>query len=147
DLAILRAQLCVRLAADDAAGRSRKEALAILAEAEELLGGSCVLHHERRTHALALGQADLARKAERLGATLPPLSAWEHYALGRAHLLAGNLQAALREMDGALEKQPQALWPNFCKGCCAYRLGQQDDAVVSFSICLTLAPDNAWCWY
>src|SRR5262249_20319156 len=60
---------------------------------------------------------------------------------------AGDLEAALRQMDRSLELQPGALWPTFYKGCCSYRLGRCDDAVVAFSVCLALAPDSPWCWY
>jgi serine/threonine protein kinase/lipoprotein NlpI len=146
DLAVVWAHLLVRLAPARQA-EARREALAVLAQAEELLGGSCVLCQERKTHAEALGRNDLAREAERRGAKLPPRSAWEHYALGRARLLAGDLEAALRQMDRSLELQPGALWPTFYKGCCSYRLGRCDDAVVAFSVCLALAPDSPWCSY
>jgi serine/threonine protein kinase/lipoprotein NlpI len=144
DLAILFAHLRVRQE-EGQAMEARLEALAILAEAEELLGSSCVLFRERASHARALGLTDLARQAERQAAALAPASAWEHYALGRAYFLAGDLHAALGEMDRVLHEQPQALWPRFCKGCCAHRLGRHDDAVTAFSVCLAVAPNSASC--
>jgi serine/threonine protein kinase/lipoprotein NlpI len=147
DLAILWAHLHVRLAAEKEAAAARKQALAILAEAEKLFGPSCVLYQERRAHALALGLTEQAREAERQAESRTPTSAWEHYALGRVYFLAGETPRALEAMDRALDMQPQFLWPQFYRGCCAYRLGQHDDAVVAFSICVVLAPDSAWCFH
>jgi tetratricopeptide (TPR) repeat protein len=144
DLAILGAHLHVSLAPGRA---SREQALTVLAEAEELFGPSCVLAHERRLHALALGQAAVAKVAAGQADALPPRSAWEHYALGRAHLHAGDLPRARAQMERALERQPQALWPNFYQGSCAHRLGQYEDAVVAFSVCVVLAPRSGWCFH
>jgi serine/threonine protein kinase/lipoprotein NlpI len=147
DLAILLAHLQVRLATADEVVTARKKALVVLDEAQALLGASRVLYQERRSHAQALGLTGLAEEAGRQAATMRPRSAWDHYALGRALFLQGDLNAALREMDQALEREPRAMWASFCKGCCAYRLSQYDDAIVAFSVCLVLAPECAWCYY
>jgi eukaryotic-like serine/threonine-protein kinase len=165
DLGILETHLRVRLTPG---GEAHREALAVLAEARRLFGPSCVLCQERRLHTRALKLPDdesgiavsspVSARGRRvpslaLGLVLsehavsPPVSAWEHHALGRAYLLAGDLEQALAELDRALELQPQSLWSSFYRGCCAYRLGQYDDAVVSFSVCLALAPESAWCFH
>jgi serine/threonine protein kinase/tetratricopeptide (TPR) repeat protein len=145
DLAVLWAHLRVRLASTAQAGAARRDALKVLAEAEELFGPSCVLYQERRAHALALGRKGEADESARRGAARPPEGAWEHYALGRAYLHAGEVTRALAQMDRALELQPQALWPNFYQGVCALRLGRHADAAAAFSACVALAPESAWC--
>jgi tetratricopeptide (TPR) repeat protein len=147
DLAVLWADLHVRLAPSDQEGVAREAALAVLAEAEGRFGPSCVLYQERGRHARALGRAEEARAAERDGAARPPRSAWEHHALGRAYLQAGDLHRAAEQIDRSLELRPDNLWPNFDRGHCAFRLGQYEDAVTSFSICTALAPRSAWCYY
>jgi len=119
----------------------------VLAQAEALFGPSCVLYHQRRTHALALGLTDVAETAARQETALAPRGVWEHYALGRAYLQEGDLRRAGVYLDRALELQPQGLWPNFCKGICAYRLGEYQDALVAFSACAALAPQSASCFY
>ena len=43
--------------------------------------------------------------------------------------------------------QPQAFWPNFFKGKCAYQRGRHEDSVLAFTACLVLAPGKAWCHY
>jgi tetratricopeptide (TPR) repeat protein len=146
DLAILWASLRVRLAPPGEAHLARQEALNVLAQAEALFGPSCVLDHERRAHALALGRADLA-EAARQGAAPAPRSAWEHYALGRAYLQADDLARACEELDRALDLQPGGLWQNFSKGVCAYRMGQYPDALAAFSACTALAPQSASCFH
>jgi serine/threonine protein kinase/lipoprotein NlpI len=126
---------------------SQREALATLAEAETLLGPSSVLEQERSLHARALGLVELAEAAARKSETLARRGVWEHQALGRSCFHAGELERASRHLDRALELEPGALWPGFYKGNCAHRLGQYDDAVVAFSVCVVLAPENAWCYH
>jgi tetratricopeptide (TPR) repeat protein len=147
DLAIVWANLRVRLAPPDDARAAREEALDVLTQAEALCGPSCVLCQERRSHALALGRTDVAEEAARQGRELAPRSAWEHCALGRHHLRAGDLARAAEQMERAVDLQPQALWPNFYQGSCAYAQGRYEDAVVAFSVCVVLAPQSAWCYY
>jgi tetratricopeptide (TPR) repeat protein len=147
DLAIVWAHLRVRLAPPGQAARERRAALALLSQAGEELGPSCVLHQERHGHALALGLTGMAEEAARQAAARPPGSAWEHFALGRAHYLAGDWPRALRELDRALELEPRALWPTFYRGCCACKMRRYDDAIVAFSVCHVLAGDRAWCLY
>jgi tetratricopeptide (TPR) repeat protein len=145
DLAILWTDLRLRLAGQ-AAPAARKQALEVLAQAETLFGPSHALYHERQAHCAALGQESEARAAAAQAATLPPRSAWEHYAVGRALQRDGKLDGAAAEFDRALALQPQAFWPNFGKGKCAYQRGQYDDAVSSFTACVALAPRSAWCF-
>jgi tetratricopeptide (TPR) repeat protein len=146
DLAIVYANLRVRLQTRSEAA-ARQDALAILAEAERTCGTSCVLDMERKLHAVALGQVELAKQSERLAASRPPRGAWEHYALGRALLRADAVPQALEHFDRALARQPQSLWANFGRGLAAYRLEQYEDAVRAFAICVALAPREAACWY
>jgi serine/threonine protein kinase/tetratricopeptide (TPR) repeat protein len=147
DLAILWANLRVRQAVAGEADAAHREALEVLAQAEALCGLSCVLCQERRTHALALGWTAVAEAARRQGAAMLPRTAWEHYALGRAYLQAGEPKLGAAQLDRALELQPDGLWPNFYKGVCAYRLGQYEDALVAFSAAVALAPGTAACFY
>ena len=136
DLAILWTDLRVRLAAPDESRPAGEEALTVLDEAEALFGPSCVLSEERHSRASALGRPEIDA-----GQAVPaPRNAWEHYAVGRAFFRAGDMDAAQKQMDRALELEPESLWPNFWKGSCAFRLGRFDDAVVAFSVCVVLSP-------
>src|SRR5262249_33287003 len=60
DLALLGADLRVRLAPAHAGDEARRAALQMLAEAEELFGPSPVLSRDRQAHAAALGLTDVA---------------------------------------------------------------------------------------
>jgi serine/threonine protein kinase len=137
DLAIFRADLQVRL--DTAAGReaARRKALAVLDEAEALLGPSPVLDAERALH----GSGSPAHTGR------GPQTAWEHCALGRALLRSGSLEWAAREAERAVRLQPQGLWPNFYQGLCAYRLGRYEEAALAYSVCIGAAPRAAGCFY
>jgi eukaryotic-like serine/threonine-protein kinase len=146
DLAILWANVRVRLAGPGDTDAAHREALAVLAEAEALFGPSCVLFQERREHAAALGRTDEADEAGRRAAELPPRGAWEHYALGRAYLQTGDLARASEQLNRALVIEPGALWPNFARGVCAFRMGLPDDALASFSACVAIAPESAACY-
>jgi serine/threonine protein kinase len=147
DLAILWANLRVRAAAPGEADPARREALETLAQAEALFGPSCVLYQERRAHALALGQTEVAEAAARQAEALASRGAWEHYALGRAYLQDGDLRRAADQLDRALGLEPQGLWPNFYKGLCAHRMGRYQEALAAFSACVVLAPQSAACYY
>jgi serine/threonine protein kinase/Flp pilus assembly protein TadD len=147
DLATVWANLRVRLAPRDEARAAREEVLELLAQAEALFGPSCVLCLERRSHALALGRTDVAEAAAQQASELAPRSAWEHCALGRAYLGAGDVTRAAAQIERAVDLQPQALWPNFYQGSCAYCQGRYEDAVVAFSVCVALGPQSAWCYY
>jgi serine/threonine protein kinase/tetratricopeptide (TPR) repeat protein len=136
DVAILWTDCRVRLAAPAEAEGARREALQVLSEAETLFGPSPVLSRERR---VLTGQAG--------GDEGPaPRTAWEHYALGRCLLRAGDLDAAAA-FDRAVELRPQGFWPWFGKGACAHRRQREDEAVTAFTVCVALAPDNAACYY
>ena len=67
DLAILWADLHVRLAATDDADAARREALKVLADAETTFGPSPVLFRERESYAEALGDATTAQAARAVG--------------------------------------------------------------------------------
>ena len=143
DLGILTAHLMLRAAPPGHDVPARESALAVLNEAESLLGSSRVLHLER---------AILARQMERIpppsgGVPTPAPSAWEHWVLGRAYLASGDVRQAVRELDLALDLDPASLWANFERGRCSLKLGEAQDAVASFTACLALEPRQAWCWY
>jgi serine/threonine protein kinase/Tfp pilus assembly protein PilF len=142
DLAILWSDLRVHLAGENEADAVRMNALEVLAQAERLFGPSCVLECERRALAAPLGLS-----ARETAAVPPPRTAWEHYAVGRAHFRAGDLETADAQFDQALALDPGALWPNFYKGKCAYQRGRHEDAVLAFTACAVLAPERAWCVY
>jgi serine/threonine protein kinase len=138
DLAIFWADLPQRLADQTGRAEARRHALAILAEAEALFGPSPVLAEEHKVHGAARPHPSTPRQ---------PADAWEHYALGRALLRAGDLQRAAEETERAVRLEPQGLWPNYYQGVCAYRQGRAADAVTAFSVCIGAAPDGAGCYY
>jgi serine/threonine protein kinase/tetratricopeptide (TPR) repeat protein len=143
DLAILTADLSAESALPAEQPASRQESLRTLADAEKLFGPSPVLAHERRRHARALGAADpAADKPSRA-----PATAWEHYALGRSYLQAGDLTGAADHLAEAVRLQPQGLWPNFYQAQCAYRQGKYSDAAFAFSVCIGAAPEKAPCYF
>jgi serine/threonine protein kinase/Flp pilus assembly protein TadD len=142
DLAILWTHLRMRWTRPEQADTAHRDALAVLDQAESLFSRSCVLIQERQGHLRALGMT-LASSAS----AEAPRTAWEYYALGRAHFLAGEIGPAVEHMERALELEPQALWPHFYQGSCAYRQGQFADAATAFSVCAVLAPTSGWCAY
>jgi tetratricopeptide (TPR) repeat protein len=146
DLAILWSDLRVRLAAGSEPD-ARRDALRTLDEAERLFGASPVVARERQAHAEALGLVELAREAARARAELAPRTAWEHYALGRSLLTAGDLEAAAREFDRATDLRPQDLWAQFSRGLCAYRRHRFDTALSAFEVCVALSPATAQCYH
>jgi serine/threonine protein kinase len=143
DLAIIWADLRLRLTPAGQAAEVRREALRLLAEAEKAFGPNAVLLHERAGLARALGQEQEALAAARRCAELPPQTAWEHYALGRRLIQDGDLSAAADEFQRAVAQAPGEFWANFYQGACAFRRQQYHEAVSAFRACVTLAPESA----
>jgi len=142
DLGILTAHLEARTAAPGQTEAAHGRAVETLAEAEALLGNSAVLELERGRHARALGTPPTPGRI-----TPPPATAWEHLAVGRAHLAAGDLRTAAAAIDRCLAAEPQSFWGNYYKGTCCLRLGESTEAVSAFAACVALAPDSPWCVY
>jgi tetratricopeptide (TPR) repeat protein len=132
DVAVLEADIRRRLAGPGEADGARREALAVLREAEGFFGRSAVLAGERR----ALGDPPAGDDPE-------PRTAWEHYAVGRRLLRSGDLAGAAAELDRSVSLRPQEFWPWFWRGLCAYRRQNFDAAVTSFSVGIALAPGGA----
>jgi tetratricopeptide (TPR) repeat protein len=139
DLAIFWAGLQLSLAAPAGQEEARRQALAVLAEAEALVGPSPVLDEERRRH------GGPGRGCRPPGAGQG--TAWVYCALGRSNLRAGDLDRAADELARAVRLEPQGLWPNFYQGLCAYRQGRYVDAVAAYSVCVGAAPEAAGCFY
>ena len=78
---------------------------------------------------------------------MPPRTAWELYALGRSLLNEGDTEGAAARFDKAVALDPAGVWPNFFRGICDYRLKKYVDASVAFTVCTTLAPTTAACFY
>jgi serine/threonine protein kinase/Tfp pilus assembly protein PilF len=147
DVGILAAHLEPRAVPPEATAAAHRRALEILDQAEALLRPSGAIYLERAAHAKALGMTGLRADAEKLAGTMPPRTALEHVAAGRAYLGAGDLRQAEGEMNRALELDPGSVWANYFKGICGYRLGKPTVAVAAFSACAALAPNSAWCQY
>ena len=147
DLAISWVNLEVLLASPEEKTPARLRALAILAEAEALLGSDGILARERQTHAAILGRADIAGEATRQVSAFVPRTAWQHFAFGRAHLQAGDTAAAAPYLQAAVEMNSRVLWPNFYLGKCALQRGELDTALQAFNACVVLAPESASCHY
>jgi tetratricopeptide (TPR) repeat protein len=136
DLAILWSDLSVCLAPRDAVVRERQRALQVLQEAEELFGSSAVLTLARREHATALGQQPSP------GPVFCPQTPWEHHAVGRTLLRAGELEQAGFHLARAVELQPQSFWFQLSRGLCAQRQEQPEEAVMAFTAAIALAPPS-----
>jgi serine/threonine protein kinase/Tfp pilus assembly protein PilF len=147
DLTILWVRLHVQVAPPGKRQVAHREALLVLSEAEALFGPSQVLCLERQAQAAALGLREAAAEAAAEAAQLEPRTSWEHCAVGRSLLQAGDMAGAAAQFDRALALQPQNLWANFDRGRCVYQLGRYDEAVASFTACIVLAPDKAWCYH
>ena len=142
ELALVWADLRVRLASKDQAEEARREAIEVLDQAEAACGPSPALSRERRPCAEKIGRHDPS-----LGPEPAPRSAWEHYDLGRFYLRSGSLREADAEFQRTLDQRPQDFWPNFYQGLCAYHLKQFEASVAAFRTCIALAPETAECYY
>ena len=147
DLAILFADLHVRIAPAELRATAQRESLDILKQAESELGDNVVLSAERKNYAAEAGTEEEAGRGTALGVTDGPGTEWEHFALGRSQYRAGKYEAAAEMFQHAVDISPHSFWPNFYRGICAYRLRQYEVALASFSASVAIAPRNAECIY
>lgn len=146
ELAILWADLHVRLAPAERARQAGREALAVLEEAESLPGAKLVLCRAQEQLARTLGDEREARELADRAERLRPSTAWQHLTLGRLLLKDDRPEEAAAEFASAAELEPQGLWTNFYAGRTAFELGRFDEAVSSYTACVALAPRAAWCY-
>lgn len=143
DLGILLADLTARSApTDDSKPSAHRAALAILDETQALFGTNTVLDHERAVYRKSLGLPMEPRPKHS-----EPRSAWDYYALGRAHLRGDDLNEAARLLQQAVRLEPHRCWPNYYYGLCAYRQGQPESAARAFSVCIGAASELPGCYY
>jgi tetratricopeptide (TPR) repeat protein len=147
DLVILWSELHVHLAPEGGVPSYCQEALSVLDQAEARFGPAPVLLQQRRAYARAAGLKDVAEAADRRSRETPPRTAWEHYALGRSLLRAGDFKGAAPHFDRAIELKPREFWAHYYMGLCAYRLSQFQDAVLGFSGCVILSPESAEAYF
>lgn len=112
--------------------------LAILSEAEQLLGSSSILERQRQL---------LQGKNPGDETNGVAVSAWEQVIWGRAMLRAGKVSKALPLLEKAVDARPDDFWPNYYLGICAYRMQKYEEALRWFSVAVALAPASAECYY
>jgi serine/threonine protein kinase len=142
ELAAVWADLRVQLSAASELNEARRNALAILDQAQAALGPRFAIDLRREALAAALGSDAGSPSFHR-----EPETAWEHYDTGRSYLRSGRLEAAAQEFRLTLDERPQDFWSNFYFGLCSFRLGRPVDAVSAFGACVALRPDVAICRY
>jgi tetratricopeptide (TPR) repeat protein len=145
DVAVLAAHLGPRAVSATAAPAAHRRSLAVLDEAESLLHPGPLLDLERVPHARALGQHAAADAALDRGLAATPRTAWEHVAVGRAALAAGDVDRAAAATDRALRLDPRSVWAGYYAGLCRLKADDPAGALAAFSGCVALAPDSAWC--
>jgi serine/threonine protein kinase len=143
DVAVFWADLQVRLAREQDLPRARREALALLEEADRLCGPSPILDEERRARAAALGLPEPVAARPAGAGHGGPLSAEEHGALARHWLNAGDSRRAAAAIREALRLEPEGFWPNYYHGVWAYRHRRYAAAVESFCVCVGGLSDGA----
>lgn len=143
DLAISWAYIRVQLASPAEKKDAQWHALALLGEAETLLGADPVLIREQQYYCSVLGLSARENELTSRAAALPLRTAWDHYALGRLLLRAGDGKSAYTVLCEGVRQEPHGFWSNYYLGICAHGLGKLDDAREAFSVCVGQAPGCA----
>ncbi len=143
DLALLWADLRVRLAPKSETEQARRDALTLLDEAQTLYGSSAILALARRQ----LSDSSAGDAALETGDPPPARTAWEHFAVGRFLFRAEQFERAQSEFQRAIDLEPNAFWPNFYLALSAYRLEQFETALTAASVCIALSPASPECFH
>jgi tetratricopeptide (TPR) repeat protein len=126
---------------------ARRRGLAVLDDADSRFGPRAVLDLERSVHLRALGMGAATDEAARRAAAAPCRTAWDHLAVGRAALAAGDTAAAAPHLERAVALDPGSPWANYYAGLCRLRSNDPAGALAAFAACTAVAPDRAWCVY
>jgi tetratricopeptide (TPR) repeat protein/tRNA A-37 threonylcarbamoyl transferase component Bud32 len=129
DLALIGSSLRMRDAQTD---DERMAALTWLDEAERECGSTPALTWARHQIRKSLGQIEGEPEA------LNPSNATEFHLLGRAMLQNAKPQEAAPALRQAVDLSPKAILPHFDLGRCALQLDQYEEAIRSFTACLSM---------
>jgi serine/threonine protein kinase/tetratricopeptide (TPR) repeat protein len=137
-LLVLADATAQRLDADnDAAAQSKaKEALAILATAQQL-GFATHTYHQRCARFLELaGQQERAAEEKNRARELPPRNDMDHYLVGCESYREGRTKDAGKSFEQALRLRPNHFWARFYQALCHVREGQLIAARDNLTNCL-----------
>jgi eukaryotic-like serine/threonine-protein kinase len=130
DLALLRAEVQVRLAPAAEHKAANEAALQLLDEAESAFGKHPAIVLERHRYAIALGLKRVDG-AVMLKAQTP----WEHAFLARAYMHGGDYARAEAELRHGLRLQPVHYLSHFYLGYCCLQQRRNADAVTALTFC------------
>jgi eukaryotic-like serine/threonine-protein kinase len=150
ELLMLLAGARMRLAGESTV--AARDALGLLAQAEAIPGlpPSRALLLDRARYLKLCGQKESARLAARQAAETPAASARDHYLLATALVRQGGeraSQAAIRELELALQLNPRHYWSLFERGICRLERAELVDAAADFGECIGIWPDFAWGYF
>src|SRR5262249_53137697 len=87
------------------------------------------------------GATGEARRWQARGQTAKLGTARDHSLAARELAASGKFRAAARLLKVAVRLEPRNFWASFLLGYCHEGLGQDADAVASYTAAITLAPD------
>jgi serine/threonine protein kinase len=122
EFVLLWGALHVELVPPEHTAAARRDVWTLIEEAEQLFGST-----------VAIGLA--RERLEEPRANIAPTAMWEFCAVGREAMAKGDLDAANRAFQSALEREPLGFVPNFHLGVCALRQKDYERAVRIFSFC------------
>ena len=89
-----------------------------------------------------------ARAAAEQAVSLDPNEPEAHFALGRAHIFAGEIEMAIGEMQTATAINPNFAWGHYGLGYAYHRgAGQAEQALPHYDAALRLSPRDPMRWY
>ncbi|HEV3343769.1 MAG TPA: tetratricopeptide repeat protein, partial [Pirellulales bacterium] len=147
ELAIFWAESHLRRASEEDRQQAAREGLEVLLYVERLGGSRFVLCQKQAELAAVLGNREILAQATVKLESLKPVSAWEHYALGRSSFAARDFAEAEAHFKAAVESRPKELSYNFYQGRAAFELARFDEAATAFAICVALADQVPLCHY
>jgi serine/threonine protein kinase/tetratricopeptide (TPR) repeat protein len=101
--------------------------------------------HWRRADCLArLGDSAGAQTERQKGENLPPVTALDHFLMGKKLYKRGSWAEAISHFDAALLIQPGHFWCNCLSAICSLELNRPGPAWTEFGACLQAEPGLPW---
>ena len=141
---VLLARAEVDSAPKDKQAASLRDAIAMLADAEQLRRGRRAIYRLRSDYYQMLGEADQAESDRQRLLQTAPATAFDFFLEGTDARTKGDIFKAISEYENALAENPDHVWSHMMLAVCWLQLQQPVRAIAAYDQVTRLRPQFAW---
>ena len=143
---VLLARLEVLLAPGDKQPETLRNAIEMLADAEQLRRGRRAVYRLRSDYYQRLGEEDRAESDRQQLHQTQPATAFDFFIEGTDERTQGDILGAIAQYENALLQNPDHVWSHMMLAVCWLELQQPVRAVAAYDQAIRLRPQFAWAY-